>query len=56
MLTTAFCDSASVGLLRLILSPKVAPTSVEALNITSPFAFAVPLSVHRYLAHAPNWF
>ena len=29
------CDSASVLLLRLILSVNVAPPSVEALNITS---------------------
>src|SRR5215218_5864657 len=35
---SAFCDSASVELLRLILSPNVCPPSVEALNITSQFS------------------
>jgi hypothetical protein len=29
------------------LSPKVAPLSVEALKITSPFVFGVPWSVHH---------
>jgi hypothetical protein len=33
-------------LLRLILSPKVAPPSVEALNITSSSWFAVLLVHH----------
>src|SRR3712207_3120814 len=39
-------ESASVVLLRLILSSKVAPPSVEALNITSSFPFSV-LFVHQ---------
>src|SRR5918992_950894 len=34
---SAVCDSASVELLRLILSPNVCPPSFEALNITSQF-------------------
>jgi hypothetical protein len=33
----ASCESALVELLRLILSPKVLPPSVDALNITSSF-------------------
>src|SRR5919106_4758740 len=39
-------ESASVVLLRFILSPKVAPPSVEALNITSSLPFSV-LFVHQ---------
>ena len=42
---SAAIESAVVVLLRFILSPNVVPPFVEALNITSPFAFDVPLSV-----------
>ena len=34
---SAFCESASVELLRFILSSNVSPVSLEALNITSQF-------------------
>src|SRR5919106_4853675 len=43
---STFQESASVVLLRLILSPNVAPPSVEALNITSSFPFSVLLVHH----------
>jgi hypothetical protein len=39
---SAFIESVSLILLRLILSPKVAPLSFDALKITSPFEFGVP--------------
>src|ERR687891_628779 len=35
---SAFCDSASVELIRLILSSNVCPPSIEALNTTSQFS------------------
>jgi hypothetical protein len=44
---SAFIESVSLVLLRLILSPKVVPPSFEALKITSPFEFGVPLSVNH---------
>src|SRR5215217_1986119 len=43
---SAFIESTVSVLLRLVLFPNVAPPSLEALNITSPFVFGVPLSVH----------
>jgi hypothetical protein len=39
------CDSASVELLRFILSPKVLPQSVDYLMITCPFLAGVSLSI-----------
>jgi hypothetical protein len=43
---SALVESAAVVLLRLILSPKLIPVSVDALNITSLLLFAVLLVHH----------
>ena len=44
---SASIESTLGVLLRFVLLPNVLPLSVEALNITSPFLFGVPLSLNH---------